>query len=370
MNPLNPQEIEIIQPSALEAISRAEIDVSIATARRFPRNLQAVKLAMMGFATLDEDTAAACFYTLPRGGKNIQGPSVRLAEIGMACYGNIRAATRIIQTVTGDSPHVVIQSIAMDLEKNVSVSIEKRRRIVGKKSAGGAISDDDIQLAANAGSAIAFRDSIFKIIPLALIKPVFEAARKVAIGDARTLNDRRARCIDTFAKMGVTKDKVLAKLEKKSVEEVGLEDLETLIGLHNAIKEGELTVDEAFKVGSTVTSADVSDLGPVTKPAATPASTAPSAAATAPQATKAAETGTPAEQAEQEAAERKELLASVSLVLEQNEVTLAQLLKFATTNKVLKPNQKLTDASTAKLRQINRALSLPATIKELQAVTA
>lgn len=253
-------ESEIVQPTALEAISNAEINQSIATARRFPRNLPAVKLAMMSFATLDQETAESCFYTLPRGGKNIQGPSVRLAEIAISCYGNLRVASRIIETVSsGDAPHVTIQAVAMDLEKNVSISIEKRRRIVGKKSRGGAIDEDDINLASNAGSAIALRDAVFKVVPLALIKPVFEAARKVAIGDERTLADRRAKAIETFAKMGVPKERVLHKMEKKSIEEIGLAELETLIGFYNAIKEGEVRIDEAFP---NLTEAKTSDLAP------------------------------------------------------------------------------------------------------------
>lgn len=256
-------EAEVMQPTALEAISRAEIDVAIATARRFsqhqPHQLSTVKQGMMSFATLDEETAASCFYTLPRGGKNIQGPSVRLAEIALACYGNLRAGSRIIATSTsGPNPHVVVQSVVMDLEKNISVSIEKRRRIVGKKSKGGTIDEDDINLAANACSAIAFRDAVFKVVPLALVKPVLDAARKVAIGDVRTLVDRRAKCIESFAKMGVDKTRILAKLEIKSVEDIDLTHLETLIGLFNAIKEGE-SIDDVFAT-STTKPADLSDL--------------------------------------------------------------------------------------------------------------
>ena len=195
----------------------------------------------------DQETAENCFYTLPRGGKNIQGPSVRLAEIAVSCYGNLRAGSRIIDTIsTGDSPHVVIQAVCHDLEKNVAVTVEKRRRIVGKKSKGGAIDEDDINLAANAGAAIAFRDAVFKVVPGALIKPIFEQAKQVAIGDAKTLSERRQRAMDSFAKMGVGKDKVLAVLEKKSIEDIDLPDLEVLFGLHTAIKDGQTSIDEAF----------------------------------------------------------------------------------------------------------------------------
>lgn len=202
---------------------------------------------MVEMATLDEETAASCFYSLPRGGKNIQGPSIRLAEIALSCYGNIRAGTRIIETVTdGHAPYVAIQAVCSDLEKNISVLIEKRRRIVGKKTKGGIIDEDDINLAANAGSAIAFRDAMFKIIPGILLRPVYDAARKVAIGDAKTLSDRRVRAVEAFQKMGVSGDRVLASIDKTKIDEVTLEDLETLIGIFTAIKEGSSTIENAF----------------------------------------------------------------------------------------------------------------------------
>lgn len=249
----NEVPLEVVEPSALEAISRAEVDIAIDRALRRPRELSKVKQKMMSFATLDEETAQACFYSLPRGNKVIQGPSVRLAEIAVSCFTNLRAGSRIISTVTqGDTPHVVVQAVAMDLENNVSVSIEKRRRITKKKNRE-KIDEDDINLAANACSAIAFRDSVFKIVPLALIKPVFEAARKVAIGDARTLADRRAKCIDAFGKMGIDKTRVLARVEKAAIESIDLADIELLIGLYNAIKEGDVQLDDAFPTATTHT---------------------------------------------------------------------------------------------------------------------
>jgi hypothetical protein len=249
MNETN--ELQVVEPSSLNVIARAEIDSQISTAKQYPRHLAKVKSDMMSFATLDEETAQSCFYTVPRGGKNIQGPSVRLAEIAVSCYRNIRVGSRVVETVTkGETPHVVVQSVCHDLEMNVAVTVEKRRRIVGKKDYKTGdrkpIDEDDITLASNSGAAIAFRDAVFKVIPGALIKPVFEQAKKVAIGDAKTLGDRRAKSVEAFAKMGITKERVLQRIEKKTMEDIALDDLETLIGLYNAIKEGHSTIEEAF----------------------------------------------------------------------------------------------------------------------------
>lgn len=228
----------------LEASERALVDIQISTAKRYPRNLVKVKNDLVSYATLDQETASGCFYRLPRAGKNILGPSVRIAEIAVSCYGNLKVGSRVVDVDTRSAqPHVVVQSVCIDLENNVAVSIEKRRRIVGKK--GRPIDEDDINLAVNSCSAIAFRDSVFKVIPQALVKPAWQAALKVAVGDVNSLVDRRNKAIEKFAQAGVTVDRVLAVLEIESVEQITLDHLATLIGLWNTIQDGSL-VEEVF----------------------------------------------------------------------------------------------------------------------------
>lgn len=237
---------EVINPSALELIQRAEIDMQITTAKKYPRDLARVKKRMLEFATLDEETAESCFYTLPRDGKAIQGPSVRLAEIAVACYGNIRAASRIIEN---DGKAITSQGACHDLENNTLISVEVKRRITDKY---GKTYKDDMQIVTgNAANSIAFRNAVFKVVPGALIKPVYEAAKAVAVGDATTLSTKRDKIVKRLNAMQVDTPRILEKLGKSSVENIGLEDLEILIGLGTAIKDGDTTVDEAFSVSNT-----------------------------------------------------------------------------------------------------------------------
>jgi hypothetical protein len=243
-------DTQIVERSAVEAIERAQIDTQIATAKKYPVHspgmLSQVKAAMLSFATLDEETASGCFYTLPRGGKAIQGPSVRMAEIAISCYGNIRDSVRVIEVVSdGANPHVLVQAVAHDLERNVAISIEKRRRIVKKKNKN-TIDEDDINLAVNACTAIAFRDAAFKVIPLALIKPVVEAAKKVAVGDIKSLAAKRTVVVDRLKQMGATEKRILAVVGCNKIEDISFEYMEILIGLGTALKDGETTLEEAF----------------------------------------------------------------------------------------------------------------------------
>ena len=244
MSETTPTEI-VTDTSAMAQIERAQIDMQIATARRYPRQLSLVKSNMLSFATLDEETAAGCFYTLPgrKGGdgKPLQGPSVRLAEIALSCYQHLRAGSRIIED---DGKFITAQGVVHDLENNVVVSIEVKRRITTKE--GKRYSDDMIATTGNAACSIALRNAAFRVIPMALVKPVYDAAKKLAIGDGKSLVQRRAASVDHFAKMGVSKEQICAALEVRSVDDIQLSHLEMLIGYATAIKDGDVTVDEVF----------------------------------------------------------------------------------------------------------------------------
>lgn len=244
------QTLDVIPSGAAEAMERAQIDVQISTARRYPRNIAQVKARMLSIATLDEETAAGCFYSIPRGGKMVTGPSVRLAEIAMAAYGNVKAATRIVAVdAASANPHAVVASIVHDLENNVVFGVEKRRRITAKKSRDGtrkAPDDDDIQLAVNAGSAIAFRDAVFKVVPLALVKPVLDQARKVAVGDVKSLAKKRDQVLSRLRQMGLTDERIFGVVGVSKAEEIDVDRLENLIGLGTALKDGNTTLEEAF----------------------------------------------------------------------------------------------------------------------------
>lgn len=237
-------------PTMLSVITRQEIDVQITTAKKYPRSIQKFRQDAMTMATADTQIAGSCFYKLKRknreGGEAvIEGPSVRLAEIIASAWGNLRFGARI---VSEDEKSVTAQGVAHDLEKNVCNVIEVSRRIVDRT--GRRYSDDMIQVTKNAVCSIALRNAIFKTIPFTYAKQIYEQAKKVAVGDVKTLNERRQSMFEAFSKMGVSKEQILATLEKPSIEDVGLTEIETMIGIFTAIKDGDTTIEAQFGVKS------------------------------------------------------------------------------------------------------------------------
>lgn len=235
----------VVSSVALEAQERAAIDVQIATAKRYPRVLSQVQDRILELATLDRETAENCWYALPRGGKVIEGPSVRLAEIVASSYRNLRMASRVIGI---DDQFVTCQGACHDLENNVAVVTEVKRRITKKN--GKRYDDDMVMVTANAANSIAFRNAIFKVVPMALFKSVVEDVRKVGMGDERTMAQTRDAALAYFSGLDIPQDRVLGLLGKNARDDLTRQDIGTLRGMATAIREGTSTVEEMFPVAS------------------------------------------------------------------------------------------------------------------------
>jgi hypothetical protein len=195
---------------------------------------------------MDEDTASECFYVLHRNGaggsvQDIEGLSVRMAEIIAGAWGNLRVATRIIGN---DGKMITAQAVCHDLETNVAISTEVKRSILTNK--GYTFSQDMQVVTGNAAAAIAFRNAVLKVIPKAVTKHVIDEVRKVAMGQALDLVTQRQTLIQYFAKFNVTEQMIFDLLQITMREEIDKERVFMLKGIYNAIKEGDTTVQEAF----------------------------------------------------------------------------------------------------------------------------
>lgn len=225
----------------LAQFNREEIDMQVATAHRFPRSIKQFRQEVGEMACLDEETAGTMFYALPRGGKKIEGPSARFAEVVGAAYGNLRYGARIVGI---EGNFVVAEGVCFDVQKNVSATVHVRRRITNKE--GRKFDDDMIQVTGNAACSIALRNAIFKVVPMGLVKDIYEQAKLTSIGKAKSISEQRHKMLDWFAKTGATQEVVLASLGRAGLDDVTQDDLILLRGMVNAIKEGDVTIESAF----------------------------------------------------------------------------------------------------------------------------
>lgn len=236
-----PQVLEPEQSGTLATINKSELTAQQDFALAHPRSIKGFRNRALQMATLTEEIASECIYALPRGGKTIEGPSARFAEILHHAWGNCRAGARKIGE---DSEFVTAQGVFHDVESNSIITYEVSRRITTSK--GKRYDSDMIGVTSNAASSIALRNAVLKGIPKALWVDIYEAARRTAVGDQQTLANRRAAALGFLQKQGATEEMVLGLLGVEGVEDITLDHLIVLKGLATAIKEGDTTVEQAF----------------------------------------------------------------------------------------------------------------------------
>lgn len=239
-----------IDQNALASIAKSEAMAQVDVAHAYPRDLKKFEKRAVDMATYDVETAKSCMYTLERTEydkklkkrvkKDIVGPSIRLSEIVASCYGNIHVGSRPIDI---GATTVTCQGVAWDLENNNRITVEVSRSIAGSK--GNRYGNDMIVLTLNATSAIARRNATFGVVPRSYIARIFEHVRHVATGGGKPLKDRREAVIAPFAKLGVDVPRILSRVERASIDDLGVADLEVLAGLYTRLKQGD-PIDELF----------------------------------------------------------------------------------------------------------------------------
>jgi len=247
---VTPADIVVSGNATLDTLERASIDMQIATAHQFPRSVTSFNMRAITMATMDEETAASCLYCRPVGKDRdtgqqqfANGMSVRMAEIVAACYGNLRVAARIVE-IDPRGRYVVAQGVAHDLETNY---LSTSQVIESTVTRSGKPYDERMRLViAKAALAKARRDAVFQVVPKAMAKPVEKAVRKLLAGDSKPLVERRNIVGQWIHSLAIDPKRVWNALGVGGLDDLTEEHLAILTGLRTSIKDGDVTIDEAF----------------------------------------------------------------------------------------------------------------------------
>jgi hypothetical protein len=270
-------QASVVSPSALEAITRAEVDVAISTAKRYPRNLEQWKAQTLAAATSTQDIAESCSYYLERKNadgtkKSIEGPSIRLIELAMTYFKNTRWAGRVVGE---DDNYVHAQGIVHDLENNTLVTQEVARKITGKT--GRRFSADMVAVTGAAAVSIAMRNAARRVLPQVTIEAIRLKAKALAAGDAKTVTQRWDSAAKFFqTQFAITSAMLLKKLGRERIEDVQPEDIGKLNGLRTALRDGMTSIADEFPAEK------AEDVAGETKLETAPENSAPAASQTAP----------------------------------------------------------------------------------------
>lgn len=240
-----PEVIREVSPEVVYQQDKASIDMQIATAKAYPRNIRRATENVLAIITMDAAIAETCTYSVPRGGKRISGPSVHLAKMIAQQWGNMRVKAKVVDI---DNARVTSEALCWDLESNLAIEVQIKRSITGKN---GRFSEDMITVTGNAANSIALRNAVLSTIPKGVVDKLYNAAKQTITGDVSDKNKLIARRKQIFDGLKdayeVTEKEILTAIGKVAIDFVDSDDLVTLVGIGQAIRDGDTTVVEAFK---------------------------------------------------------------------------------------------------------------------------
>ena len=222
----------------------AEAQGKLVIAKRFPRDeVQSYAKAME--ACQRPTMAAKAFYSFPRGGQTVEGPTIRFAEELARCWGNIDYGIKELSQDDGKSE---MQAYAWDLETNaqsVQNFTNPHQREQGKKMVTLTSQRDIYENNANMATR-RLRSRILAILPAWFVEDAIAECKKTLAGQNDTpLIDRVKKMVVQFAKLGVTQEMIEKRLKRK-VDTMTSDDFVEYVGIYNAVKGGESKIADWF----------------------------------------------------------------------------------------------------------------------------
>lgn len=223
----------------------AEAQGKLIIAKRFPRDeIAAYSKAIE--ACKRPAMAEKAFYSFPRGGQTVEGPTIRFAEELARCWGNIDYGIKELSQDDGKSE---LQAYAWDLETNaqsVQNFTNPHMREVGKKMVTLTSQRDIYENNANMATR-RLRARILAILPSWFVDDCITECKKTLAGQNDVpLIDRVKKMVVSFAKFGVTQQMIERRL-KKSIDSMNADDFVEYTGIFNALRNGESKVAEWFE---------------------------------------------------------------------------------------------------------------------------
>ena len=223
----------------------AEAQGKLVIAKRFPRN-EIDAFAKVMTACQRKSLAEKAFYSYPRGGETVQGPTIRFAEELARCWGNLDYGIKELSQGNGNSE---MQAYCWDLETN-TMSVQNftnpHRKEVGKTIKELTSLRDIYENNANM-AARRLRARILAVLPSDLVDEAIKECRKTLTGNNETpLIDRVKSMTVTFGKIGVTQEMIEGRLKRK-IETMTAEDFADYIGIFNSLKENNSKISDWFE---------------------------------------------------------------------------------------------------------------------------
>jgi hypothetical protein len=242
-------QMQVAAPNAAVAMSTTreaqEVQAAVFMAKRFPRD-ENFAIARIAQTCQRKGLAEKAIYSYPKGGQNVTGPSIRLAEAIAQSWGNIQSGVVELEQRPGES---VCMSYCWDLETNTrDTKIFTVSHSIQTKKGAKMLTDprEIYEHVANQG-ARRKRACILAVIPKDVVDSAMEACqRTLASGAKEPLIDRLRKMVNVFqTELSVPLESIERYMGYK-LDSFTEMDMVTLRGVYTAIKDGASKREDYF----------------------------------------------------------------------------------------------------------------------------
>lgn len=223
----------------------AETQSAMIIAKKFPRDpLEAMDKILQ--ACTRKTLAEGALYSYSKGGSEVTGPSIRLAEVAAQCWGNMQFGIRELEQRNGES---TVEAFAWDIETNTrqvkvfQVPHERYSRAKGRTRL-----DDPreiYELVANQG-ARRLRACILGVIPGDVIEAAQNQCEITMKANADTSPEALKKMADTFAKEFSVSVEMLQKRIQCRLEAIRPAQVVQLRKIYASLKDGMSKIEDWF----------------------------------------------------------------------------------------------------------------------------
>lgn len=225
----------------------AEVQAAIVIAKRFPRN-QRQALDRIEVACQRPGLAESALYSYARGGTEITGPSIRLAEAIAQQWGNIQFGIRELEQRNGES---TVEAYAWDLETNTrqsKVFQVRHKRHTKAKPQGYDLTDprDIYELVANQG-ARRLRACILGIVPGDVVEAAQNQCEQTLKAKADISPEAVKKMVTAFEGFKVSKKMIETRIQRK-LDSITAAQVIALRKIYNSLKDGMSQSGDWFEI--------------------------------------------------------------------------------------------------------------------------
>jgi hypothetical protein len=222
----------------------AEVQAAMTIAKRFPRNQIRASERIMT-ACQRPGLAEGALYSYSRGGTDITGPSIRLAEAIAQQWGNLQFGIRELEQRAGES---TVEAYAWDLETNTRQSkVFQVRHVRHTKRGAYALNDprDIYEMVANLG-ARRLRACILGIVPGDIVEAAVNQCEATLKAKADISPEAIQKMVKVFGDYGVSKEAIEVRIQRK-LESITAAQVIALRKIYNSLKDGMSVVEDWFE---------------------------------------------------------------------------------------------------------------------------